>query len=247
MAIQSFTRNYQDNSSETGFSFVFNCDNCGDGCQTGFVECKSVRKGSFLRSLTEGIGTGARMIGLHDLAYGLERGGDLVTRRFDGMSPEWHKEHEVAFQNAMNEAKEQFHRCHGCNTYVCDACFNEEEGLCVNCSPRENTAVSRARARRRVDEINEMADTTNVFKGAIDARQIICPRCGKPVAQGKFCGNCGASVGLLLCPRCGAENQQGTKFCSECGQKLGGKPKCSSCGTENEAGAKFCCDCGAKL
>ena len=144
MAMQSFTRNYQDNSSETGFSFVFNCDNCGDGCQTGFVECKSVRKGSFLRSLTEGIGTGARMIGLHDLAYGLERGGDLVTRRFDGMSPEWHKEHEVAFQNAMNEAKEQFHRCHGCNTYVCDACFNEEEGLCVNCAPRENTAVSRA-------------------------------------------------------------------------------------------------------
>ena len=247
MAMQSFTRNYKDNSTETGFEFVFNCDSCADGSQTQFVECKSARKGNFLRSLTEGIGAGARMVGLHDLAYGLERGGDLATRQFEGMSAEWHKEHETAFKNAMNEAKEQFHRCQGCNSYVCDACFNEEEGLCVICAPRENTAVSKARSRRRVDEINEMADTTNVFKGKVDARQIICPKCGKPVGQGKFCANCGASAGLMLCPKCGAENQQGTKFCSECGQKLGGKPKCPSCGTENEAGAKFCCDCGGKL
>lgn len=247
MAMQSFTRNYQDNSSQTGFEFVFNCDNCGDGFTTSFVECRSHKRGGFLKNLTEGIGAGARMVGLHEIAYGLERGGDLVGRQFEGMSPEWHKEHETAFRNAMNEAKETFHRCHGCNTYVCDACFNEEEGMCVNCAPRENTAVSKARSRRMVDEINERADTANVFKGSITSKQIICPKCGKPVAQGKFCGNCGANVGLMVCPNCGAENQQGTKFCSECGTKLGGKPKCASCGTENEPGAKFCCDCGARM
>lgn len=247
MAMQSFTRNYQDNSTEAGYEFVFDCDNCGDGFTTQFVECRSYKRGNLFRTLGEGIGAGARMLGLHDIAYGVDRAGDLASRRFDGMSPEWHKEHEAAFRNAMNEAKETFHRCHGCNTYVCDACFNEEEGLCVNCAPRENTAVSKARSRRMVDEINEVADTSNVFKGSITSKQIICPKCGKPVAQGKFCGNCGAAVGLMVCPKCGAENQQGTKFCSECGQKLGGKPKCPACGVENEPGAKFCCECGERL
>jgi hypothetical protein len=163
------------------------------------------------------------------------------------MSPEWHKEHEAAFQNAMNEAKENFHRCHSCNTYVCDACFNEEEGLCVNCAPRESTEVSKARAKRMVEEIQEKAEATNVFKGGISSKQIVCPKCGKPVGQGKFCNNCGAAVGMAVCPACGAENQQGTKFCSECGAKIGGKPKCPACGSENEPGAKFCNDCGAKI
>jgi uncharacterized membrane protein YvbJ len=51
----------------------------------------------------------------------------------------------------------------------------------------------------------------------------------------------------MVCPKCGAENQQGTKFCSECGTKLGGNPKCPACGADNEPGAKFCNDCGAKL
>jgi hypothetical protein len=247
MAMQSFTRNYEDKSTEAGFEFVFDCDNCGDGFATQFVECHSYKRGNLFRSLGEGIGAGARMLGLHNIAYGVERGGDMASRQFDGMTPEWHKEHEAAFRNAMNEAKEAFHRCHGCNTYVCDACFNEEEGMCVKCAPRENTAVSKARSRRMVEQIDEMADSADVFKGSITSKQIVCPKCGKPVAQGKFCGNCGTAVGLMICPNCGAENQQGTKFCSECGQKLGGKPKCPSCGTENEPGAKFCCDCGTKL
>lgn len=246
MAMQSFTRNYQDNSTESGFEFVFECDVCGDGYKTSFVESKNYKKAGFLRTLSEGVSAGARMVGLHNVAYGLDMGGDAATRRFEGMTPEWHKEHEAAFRNAMNEAKEHFHRCHGCQHWVCDACFNEEDGLCVQCAPRENTVVAKARSERLVEEVREKASTANVFHGNIDSRQITCPKCGKPVAQGKFCNNCGAAVGLAICSNCGAENQQGTKFCSECGTKLG-TAACPGCGVEVAPGAKFCNECGMKL
>ena len=245
MAMQSFTRNYQDNSTEAGFEFVFDCDICGDGFKTSFVECRSYKRGGFLRSLTDGISAGARMVGLHNVAYGVEQGGNVATRRFEGMSPEWHKEHEVAFQNAMNEAKEHFHRCHGCQKWVCDACINDEEGLCVECVPRENIVVARARSERLAEEVRDKASAANVFHGSIDSRQIACPNCGKPVAQGKFCNNCGASASLAVCSNCGAQNQQCVKFCSECGARMGA-PTCPECGAENAPGAKFCNDCGAK-
>ena len=50
------------------------------------------------------------------------------------------------------------------------------------------------------------------------------------------------------CPQCGYENPEGTKFCQECGSKLGVlKPICSKCGAENLPGVKFCQECGAKM
>lgn len=52
----------------------------------------------------------------------------------------------------------------------------------------------------------------------------------------------------LTCPGCGHRNPAGTKFCQECGAKLGTeKLICPSCGMENSAGTKFCGGCGARL
>ncbi|MDR1777079.1 MAG: zinc ribbon domain-containing protein [Desulfovibrio sp.] len=48
-----------------------------------------------------------------------------------------------------------------------------------------------------------------------------------------------------LCPSCGHRNQEGVKFCQECGAKLG-KTSCASCGAELTAGARFCGSCGQK-
>ena len=52
-----------------------------------------------------------------------------------------------------------------------------------------------------------------------------------------------------VCSQCGFENAEGTKFCSECGNKLGlpAVQKCGQCGAEYETGAKFCGECGARL
>lgn len=56
-----------------------------------------------------------------------------------------------------------------------------------------------------------------------------CPKCKKQYESGNFCENCenedGTPVKLeeekVCCPQCGREYAVGTKFCSECGVRLG--------------------------
>ena len=48
---------------------------------------------------------------------------------------------------------------------------------------------------------------------------VICPSCGKTVAKGKFCPECGYKF-ITACPKCGKEIVPGAKFCLECGEKL---------------------------
>ncbi|EWG07954.1 MAG: hypothetical protein ASUL_02884 [Candidatus Aramenus sulfurataquae] len=53
-------------------------------------------------------------------------------------------------------------------------------------------------------------------------------------------------VKKVKCWKCGTENDEGAKFCYNCGASL--QPiKCPSCGAINQPGAKFCYNCGAKL
>lgn len=49
----------------------------------------------------------------------------------------------------------------------------------------------------------------------------------------------------LTCPSCGHENADDSKFCNECGARVGAAP-CGSCGETLEAGSKFCRHCGAQ-
>jgi class 3 adenylate cyclase/tetratricopeptide (TPR) repeat protein len=49
----------------------------------------------------------------------------------------------------------------------------------------------------------------------------------------------------MKCPKCLADNKESAKFCSECGQKLGGH--CPRCGHSSAPSAKFCEECGNKL
>ncbi len=136
------------------------------------------------------------------------------------MTPEWHKEHEKAFELAQNEAKGHFKRCPKCRQWVCLTDWNEQEGLCVECAPRANVEVASARAKRMVEDIEEAAAGTKVFTGKIESKQTLCPRCGKPAGEGKFCNNCGTPLGLVKCEQCGAKSQAGSRFCGECGHRL---------------------------
>ena len=50
---------------------------------------------------------------------------------------------------------------------------------------------------------------------------------------------------MTLCSNCGAENDEGVKFCGECGSPLA--LICPACGAANTAGRKFCGECGTAL
>jgi hypothetical protein len=248
--LRSFTRNYEDNSTEAGFQFTFYCDLCHDGFKSSFVESASHKKSGLFRGISRGVSIGASLLGQHNLGYNVERGSDILRERFDGMSPEWQQEHEKAFERSQNEAQEHYHRCNSCRLWVCDADFNEEEELCVSCAPRMNVAVAAAKSRKMVIDIDEKANQTQIFKGEIESKTLICPQCGKPAGQGKFCNNCGASMQMERCVTCGAPLAAAMRFCGECGSpRQAAKPagQCPACQFENPPGTKFCGNCGTKI
>jgi len=221
MPLHPFTDNYADNSTEAGFQFTFFCDICNEGYKSQFIESKTYKKGRFFQNVGKAFSIGASLLGHSDIGHQAERGADVISERFHGMSPEWHKEHEEAFILSQNEAKGHFHRCPRCTKWVCEADWNDQEGLCTIEAPRMNVEVAAAKSAKMVQDIQEKAQSTKVFTGEIETKQTICPSCGKPASEGKFCNNCGASLALNKCSQCGAKNTPTATFCAECGKKLG--------------------------
>lgn len=221
MNMQAFTSNYSDNSSEAGFQFTFYCDICRDGYKTRFIGSKSYKKGQLFKGFGRAASVGASMLSKRGFGYNIERASSVISERFRGMSPEWRKEYEKAFEIAQNEAKGHFHRCPKCTKWVCETDWNEQEGLCVKDAPRVNVEVAAARAEKMVGDIKEKAAGTQVFSGEIESKQTVCHQCEKPAGEGKFCNNCGANLSLLKCDKCGTQSPTGTRFCGECGNRIG--------------------------
>ncbi len=81
---------------------------------------------------------------------------------------------------------------------------------------------------------------------------IVC-KCGAPfIPDAQFCNQCGHPVEKIeakvtpepsqegVCPTCQEKFEQGSAFCSVCGQEL----FCDKCGAPIREGALFCCNCG---
>jgi hypothetical protein len=219
MTMQPFTDNFADNSTEAGFQFTFFCEACQEGYKSKFIPSKSYGKGKFLKGVSGILSAAAQLAGKYNIGYGLEKGADVIGERFVGMSPEWQKEHDEAFEFFQNEAKSHFYRCPNCKKWYCENDWNEQEGLCVECAPREAVKVAAAKATKKIADIEEKAQATKIFTGEIESKQTICPQCGKPAGNGKFCNNCGQALTLIKCSKCGAKNIKGTLFCGECGEK----------------------------
>jgi chitodextrinase len=54
---------------------------------------------------------------------------------------------------------------------------------------------------------------------------------------------------MIYCPKCGTANRDGSRFCNECGEKLGTHTHvtCPQCGTLNPAQNVFCSECRGRL
>ncbi|HKT22517.1 MAG TPA: hypothetical protein VJR06_07920, partial [Nitrososphaerales archaeon] len=132
MVLKAFTKNYADNSTESGFQFTFFCDVCQDGYKSQFVPSKTYKKGGLFRGLGQVASMGASITGHYGTGYAVGTGSNVLSERFQGMTPEWHKEHDEAFDRMQNEATGHFHRCPRCHQWVCENDWNEQGGLCVN-------------------------------------------------------------------------------------------------------------------
>jgi membrane protease subunit (stomatin/prohibitin family) len=81
------------------------------------------------------------------------------------------------------------------------------------------------------------------------AAMVACPKCNAQNQQGtKFCSNCGEKFAQAAkCPKCNNDVAAGAKFCANCGNPMSAGPShCSQCGNELAAGTKFCANCGTK-
>jgi len=207
--LQSFTKNYEDKSTENGFQFLFKCDVCGDGYESTFIGSNAAKKKNFFNKVSQFGG----MVNSNASFAGALGGQAYQT-------PEWNKEREAAFQQASNEAMSHFHRCPRCHKYVCDADWNDESGLCTDDAPMVASEVNAAKAQTAKDQIWDQAKSKPMYTGDLSTQQTVCPNCGKVSGGGKFCNNCGSPLGMKKCSSCGTENNPSVNFCGNCGTKL---------------------------
>ena len=151
--------------------------------------------------------------------WGAGRAADAAGQ-YQNMSAEWHKEHDNAFLQAVNEASSHFKKCPKCKLYVCEEDWNTEAGLCTNDAPSLVTELQAAKAQTRVEQMREHVKGHALYDGDTTDKMTVCPTCGKPAGAGKFCNNCGASLAFQECSSCHHKNPMNVPFCGECGKKL---------------------------
>lgn len=216
MADFKFADNYQDLSCESGaragFQFQFYCERCNDTWRSSFSPFKQ--------------GQAAEWAGRASNMFGGILGGAADT--IEGLSSATYgTAHDNAFQAAIEEAKNHFHRCARCYQYVCDTCWNEDAGLCYNCAPSAEVEIEAARASGAVYGVGEKAALEGIREGKkMDVKtrtQLKCPECDAETFGAKFCPECGFKLAQKsFCTECGGELASGAKFCGECGAKQGG-------------------------
>ncbi len=237
-----FTRNYNDLSTDEGFQFEFYCDRCGTGYRTRFKPAVSGKVSQVLDAAGSLFG-------------GVFASAANATDR--ARSAAWEKEHDSAFEAAVEEIKADFLQCPKCTHWVCrSTCVNEKRGLCKDCAPDLGVEMSVAQSERSVEEIHRHAAMADEDKKLArenwrETIRATCPKCEAPLAvNAKFCPECGEKLQFLdRCPECNSKLTPGARFCPECGAKLGQQAptECSACGAELEPGAKFCPECGEKV
>ncbi len=214
MGEMKFSRNYNDCSirhgTGAGFQFEFYCERCNDTWRSSFAPYRSAQASEWIGKVSSFVG-------------GIFGGAGQVV---DGLAQAgWGEAHDAEFAKALEQAKQHFHRCAKCQSYVCDACWNTHNGLCLECAPSAEVQIESARAQGKAEKAAELAREVGQKQAekldVVQERQLVCPRCKTETKGAKFCPECGFNVksANLTCPLCGVE-AKGAKFCPECGAKI---------------------------
>jgi len=161
-------------------------------------------------------------------------------------------------EKAWSQTKDRFRECPTCQRIVCLSCWDEQNGVCAEDSPR-SAEMMEAQAEQAGAMLKGFASALGLGQVAERAAQAAkqasaaaarCPNDGTLAPPGtKFCPECGTPMVQPVtnaCPKCGKETGD-AKFCPECGTKIEQKHPgvCPSCGTQTTS--KFCPECGQKL
>jgi len=222
MPLLDHPRNVDDLSNDKGFQWRFYCDRCHSGFDTTFIPSRSqasARRFGFLSSSLSAVGSMASSLTDSGGLYGASQGAGAVSQ-FKGMSADWHREHDKAFEQAVNETKTHFKKCPRCNLYICSDEWNDEAGLCTTDAPSLTTELQSTKAQVRVEQMQTAVKAQTLFDGDTTDRTTLCATCGKPSGSGKFCQNCGSPLGYKECSKCHHQNPPTVSFCGECGTKL---------------------------
>lgn len=194
-----FTRNHSDLSTDRGFQFKFFCDKCENGFVSPFETSK--------------IGVGTSILNTVGNLFGGALGrvastGYEIRRAILG------KEHDTAFERAVQTIKPSFKNCSRCGNWVCaEGCWNKSRGLCEECAP--NLFEEKAAYEAQAD-----VDALRAHSKAGKTTAASCPSCGATSTGGKFCSSCGNAFHLTqICQNCRSTLPLSAAFCSECGKK----------------------------
>jgi hypothetical protein len=217
-----FVNNYEDLSTDRGYQFKFYCDKCGNGHVSRFQASVVGTAGSLLRAAGNIFGGWIGSAG--NSAYEIQRavGG---------------KAHDEALQTAVQAGKVYFKQCSRCGKWVCpDVCWNQSAGQCEDCAPDFEEEIQAAHAQARADAVREQlhdkARATD-YVSAIDMKAAGIRKAKAPAVI--YCTECGTPVDGRFCPECGA------------GAPAPRPPRCVQCGHQPAAASKFCPDCGGRL
>src|SRR5437868_3107682 len=104
MSELSFSDNYSDQSDNNGFQFEFYCENCHDAWRTEYKRNPVASASGLLNTASSLLG------GIFGQA------GDVADRVRDAG---YRTARDNAFKEAVEQAKEHFHRCRRCHNYFC--------------------------------------------------------------------------------------------------------------------------------
>ena len=219
MPLLDHPKNVDDLSGDKGFQWKFHCDVCGNGFDTTFIPSRSANSQRRLGFLSSGFSAMGSLTGSGGM-YGASQAAS-GAQQYKNQSAEWHKEHDNAFQQAVNEAKTHFKKCPKCKAFVCDDDWNNQAGLCTTDAPSMASELQAAKAQAAVEQMKAQVASQQQFNGDTSNRSTVCPKCGKTAGSEKFCQNCGTPLAFKECPSCHKQNPVNINFCGECGGRLG--------------------------